>query len=202
MLVGKGTPGLRSQHFDLSRIDTPAEALLSPWINPFLRLASSEEATRVESGLEVGDDTVEFSLSQSQSGPRIEGCSNGQAFQLEFSDEPPTLGGSLPGGELYSEIKVKEGTDVTIVDEGQVGEILFRREIIFPQDGPDLALIQGEFDDQRLESSVRQEGQDWLWSGHLGELEFSQLISFEEGGALARGYFGDDQVEQWLSWSR
>ena len=175
--------------FDLSHINTPAEALLSPWINPFLRLASDVSATQVESRLQVGDDRVDFSMGLNDEGLVMSGVSNGEEFRLSYSDSSVT--GELPGGSLVAQVSFAGDR---VVDVGQVGTVPFHREIIFDSSG---VRVVGEFQGQKLKSSFV----DGVWSGTLGDLRFRQEFTRDGNETRATGFIGDDPVDQWLVWA-
>ena len=121
--------------FELPRIDTPAEALLGPWLNPIPRLVSDPSSTQVDTVTLVGDDLLSHRMQVSGDGVDVAGKTNGKEFLLRMPVGAETLSGDLDVDFFECTPGFSEDEQAYhFHDRGRIGDLSFWRRIDVSKD--------------------------------------------------------------------
>jgi hypothetical protein len=170
--------------------------MLSPLVNPLLRLVSQGNEDSVTVSTRVGDDLLNYTMTSGPDDVAVEGTSNGDGFSLEIRpSDKPTLKGRMPGGEVEVSLGYRRDNGHSFLSQGTIGEVSFE-QITTLHDAKDenrFATVTGEYGSSALRSEVLKTANDTLlWRGTVGGEQFFQLIKISEDSALAAGFLGGE----------
>lgn len=185
--------------FDLSRIDTPVEAMLMPVVDLVTVLGVDSQYKRSSVSLKAGDETLDYTFRRTATGAAIDGSMNGRPFHLDMNDGSPpgaTFEGKTPGGDIQGQLQVVPAAGLHV--SGQAGEVPFEEILVVnPFGGRLVAVIKGKIGGQTLEESLKEGPNGTLVvEGHLGEESIHRQTSLNPDGSLSiQGTIGDLEVE-------
>src|SRR5437879_5890895 len=121
-------PPASAEKFDLSKIDTPTEALLMPVVDLVAGMAAGNSDTPTVATVRVkaGDQSLEYTTTPRGASIAIDGKMNDQAFGFvgrpSINASQVNVTGTVPGGDFNCQLKVVPGGFNL---SGHAGEVSF-----------------------------------------------------------------------------
>jgi hypothetical protein len=181
-----------TSQFDLDKFDRPEEFLFIPFLNNFTRFVDNQDGNPLDVYTQVGDDTITYRMEAEDDGVRVFGDSNGQDFSLNLNGHSSTLAGHLGGDAVEVSLQSSfEKDEFVLTQKGLIGKLGLQETIRFKENS---TVSSGAYGAVKHESKVNE---NLLWTGKIGKTQYQQQLIPFDGGVLAVGTIGGEQLLQW-----